>query len=81
MALVRSAGLELGVYTAAGDRTCSGRPGSCGHEAGDSEQYVRWGISHVKEDALLACPEPSVEGAAGHVTRSARFCRIAASCM
>jgi hypothetical protein len=64
MSYVRSLGLSLGVYVAAGEQTCSGRPGSCGHEAADAAQFVRWGISHVKDDACSTCRDPHKKGAA-----------------
>ena len=63
MAFVRSQGLRLGVYVAAGDLTCSGRPGSCRHEEADAARFVRWGLAHVKDDACSTCRDPQKKGA------------------
>ena len=63
MAFVRSLGLQVGLYVAAGDLTCSGRAGSCQHEAMDAAQFVEWGIAHVKDDACSTCRDSTKKGA------------------
>lgn len=45
-----SRGLGLGIYTAHGNQTCLGYPGSLGHEAQDAKAYADWNISFVKND-------------------------------
>lgn len=63
LAFARSLGLQIGLYVAAGDKTCSGRPGSCNHEISDAAQFVNWGIAHVKDDACSTCRDPRRKGA------------------
>jgi alpha-galactosidase len=41
---VHARGLELGIYTAAGEKTCQGRPGSGGHYALDAATFAAWGV-------------------------------------
>jgi alpha-galactosidase len=55
---VRAQGLQLGIYTARGSRTCLGRPGSNGYEALDAQTYADWGIGFVKEDSVSGAAEP-----------------------
>ena len=43
-------GMELGIYTDAGPRTCQGCPASAGHEAQDMATFISWGASYVKVD-------------------------------
>ncbi|MGP1378074.1 MAG: glycoside hydrolase family 27 protein [Prevotella veroralis] len=47
---VHSRGLKLGIYSDAGSETCSGRPGSLGHEYQDALQYARWEVDYLKYD-------------------------------
>jgi len=47
---VHAQGLKLGIYSAAGSKTCAGRPGSRGHEYQDALTYARWGIDYLKYD-------------------------------
>ncbi len=47
---VHSKGLEFGIYTDAGTKTCQGRPGTYGHEVQDARTYASWGVDYVKED-------------------------------
>jgi alpha-galactosidase len=47
---VHAQGLQFGIYTDAGTKTCQGRPGTYGHEAQDARTYARWGVDYVKED-------------------------------
>ncbi|CAI5972391.1 unnamed protein product [Closterium sp. NIES-64] len=47
---VHSKGLKLGLYSDSGKRTCSGKPGSLGHEAIDALTFAEWGVDYVKYD-------------------------------
>lgn len=47
---IHSLGLEFGIYSDAGERTCGGRPGSWGHEYQDARQFARWGVDYLKYD-------------------------------
>jgi alpha-galactosidase len=47
---VHSQGLEFGLYSDAGSKTCGGRPGSRGHEYQDALTYSRWGVDYLKYD-------------------------------
>jgi len=47
---VHEQGLEFGIYTDAGRKTCQGRPGSYGHEDEDARTYAAWGVDYVKVD-------------------------------
>lgn len=51
-AYVHARGLELGIYSSAGTRTCSavGFPGSLGHEVSDARQFAAWGVDYLKYD-------------------------------
>jgi len=47
---VHSKGLNFGIYTDCGTRTCAGLPGSLGHEYQDALQYARLGVDYLKCD-------------------------------
>jgi alpha-galactosidase len=47
---IHARGLEFGLYSDAGERTCQGRPGSLGHESQDAETYAAWGVDFLKYD-------------------------------
>ena len=47
---VHSLGLQFGIYSDAGSKTCQGRPGSLGHEFQDARQYAAWGVDYLKYD-------------------------------
>ncbi|MGW1563896.1 NPCBM/NEW2 domain-containing protein [Streptomyces sp. NPDC002144] len=49
---VHSKGLELGIYTSAGTKTCNsaGFPGALGHEYSDAQQFADWGVDYLKYD-------------------------------
>jgi alpha-galactosidase len=49
-AYVHSLGLKLGIYEDAGTATCSGFPGSLGHEQQDASTFASWGIDYLKYD-------------------------------
>eukprot|EP01062_Namystynia_karyoxenos_P066068 TRINITY_DN60086_c0_g1_i1.p1 TRINITY_DN60086_c0_g1~~TRINITY_DN60086_c0_g1_i1.p1 ORF type:complete len:561 (+),score=172.13 TRINITY_DN60086_c0_g1_i1:75-1685(+) len=43
-------GVELGVYSSAGPKTCQGLPASLGSEHRDAATIARWGVSFLKYD-------------------------------
>lgn len=47
---VHSKGLKLGIYSSPGPLTCSGYPGSYGHEMQDAQTFANWGIDYIKYD-------------------------------
>ncbi|KAJ1403982.1 Glycosyl hydrolase, all-beta [Sesbania bispinosa] len=48
---VHRKGLKLGIYSDAGNLTCSKRmPGSLGHEEQDAKTFASWGIDYLKYD-------------------------------
>jgi alpha-galactosidase len=47
---VHSKGLELGIYSSPGPKTCAGYEGSYGHEDQDAKTYAEWGIDYLKYD-------------------------------
>ena len=47
---VHAKGLQFGIYTDAGTKTCQGRPGTLDHEVQDARTYASWGVDYVKED-------------------------------
>ena len=47
---VHGRGLQFGLYSDAGNKTCGGRPGSRGHEYQDALSYSRWGVDYLKYD-------------------------------
>lgn len=47
---VISKGLQFGIYTDRGTKTCAGRPGSFGFEAVDAATYASWNVTYVKND-------------------------------
>lgn len=49
-AYVRSRGLSFGMYTAIGNKTCAGRPGSAGFEVVDAATFASWGVTWLKLD-------------------------------
>lgn len=79
LAFVRSLGLSVGLYTAAGDKTCSGKAGSCRHEVSDAQQFVGWGITHVKDDACSTCRDPNTKGSPDDYAAMVRGLRAAAT--
>ncbi|KAL1319093.1 hypothetical protein HN51_071381 [Arachis hypogaea] len=48
---VHSKGLKLGIYSDAGNQTCSKTmPGSLGHEVQDAKTFASWGVDYLKYD-------------------------------
>jgi hypothetical protein len=48
---IHSKGLECGIYTDVGPRTCAGYEGSYGHEDLDAQTFASWGVDFVEEDS------------------------------
>lgn len=59
---VHSKGLQFGLYTSVGDKTCHGgwSPGSYGHYELDANTFAQWGVDYVKID--YCGDDDSVEG-------------------
>jgi alpha-galactosidase len=49
-AYVHAKGLEFGIYSSPGKRTCGGYAGSAGHEAQDARTFASWGVDYLKYD-------------------------------
>ncbi|XP_019429779.1 PREDICTED: alpha-galactosidase-like, partial [Lupinus angustifolius] len=48
---VNGKGLKLGIYSDAGNQTCSKlMPGSLGHEEQDAKTFASWGVDYLKYD-------------------------------
>lgn len=47
---VHSKGLGFGLYLDRGTQTCSGYPGSYGHEVQDANLLASWGVDYIKYD-------------------------------
>jgi alpha-galactosidase len=47
---VHGPGLQFGIYSDAGTKTCGGRPGSRGYEFQDARMYAKWGVDYLKYD-------------------------------
>lgn len=45
-----SKGMKLGIYEDRGSATCSGYPGSYGHETVDANTFASWGVDYLKYD-------------------------------
>ena len=58
---VHSKGLQFGIYSDAGRKTCQGRPGAHGHEFQDAFTYANWGVDYLKLDWCNAEGQNSVE--------------------
>jgi alpha-galactosidase len=64
---VHSLGLQFGIYSDAGSKTCGGRPGSRGHEYQDALTYARWGVDYLKYDW---CNTDGLNAAGAYATMS-----------
>jgi alpha-galactosidase len=47
---VHAKGLNIGIYSSPGPKTCAGYEGSYGHEELDAQQYADWGFDYLKYD-------------------------------
>lgn len=47
---VHARGLEFGIYSSPGPRTCAGYEGSYGHVAQDAKTFAAWGVDYLKYD-------------------------------
>eukprot|EP00941_MAST-03F_sp_MAST-3F-sp1_P004703 g4703.t1 len=54
--LAHSFGLKFGLYTAVGNVTCQGNPGSWGFEEIDAKAYAEYGIDYLKIDSCGGIP-------------------------
>jgi alpha-galactosidase len=45
-----SHGMKLGIFSDAGNYTCTGRPGSYQHEEIDAQTFASWGVDYLKYD-------------------------------
>ena len=45
---VHSKGLNLGIYSSPGPRTCGRFEGGYGHEETDAKTWAAWGIDYLK---------------------------------
>ena len=53
---IHSLGLNFGIYTAIGTRTCQNLPGSWTHYGRDANTFAKWGVDMVKVDACGGLP-------------------------
>ena len=49
--LAHARSLKLGIYSARGNQTCQGRPGSLGHYEIDAASFAAWGVDYLKLDS------------------------------
>lgn len=47
---VHAMGLQLGIYSSPGPKTCAGYTASYEHEKQDAQTYAKWGIDYLKYD-------------------------------
>jgi alpha-galactosidase len=47
---IHSKGLQIGIYSSPGPKTCARFEGSLGHEEQDAQLYASWGIDYLKYD-------------------------------
>lgn len=63
---VHSKGLQLGVYTSFGERTCQNYPGSWQHEYLDAKVFAGWKVDFLKVDC---CYQDNIQDRAQAYTR------------
>jgi len=66
----------MGAFSAAGHKTCAGRPGSLGYESIDAKTYAEWGIDYLKYDNCntgLLVETNSVDSRTFQTGRSRRY--------
>ena len=54
--LAHANGIKFGLYSAVGNVTCQGNPGSWGYETLDAQQYADWGVDYLKIDSCGGTP-------------------------
>jgi alpha-galactosidase len=59
---VHSKGLKFGLYSSPGPLTCSGYPGSYGHEEQDANTFANWGVDYLKYDWCSGSSVYSING-------------------
>jgi len=55
---IHSRGLNVGIYSSGGTRTCQRRPATLDHEARDARLFASWGIDYIKYDNCFAERRP-----------------------
>jgi alpha-galactosidase len=55
---VHARGLQVGIYSSGGTRTCQRRPASLDHEVADARLFAAWGIDYIKYDNCNAENRP-----------------------
>ena len=58
---LHSKGMQLSVYTDAGDKNCCGEPGSLNNEALDMKTFASWGVDAVGVDYCGGPPNVEIE--------------------
>ena len=53
IAVARSVGIRMGIYTSVGETTCAGFTGSLGFEERDAATFHAWGFDFVKHDTCV----------------------------
>jgi alpha-galactosidase len=55
---VHARGLQVGIYSSGGTRTCQRRPATLDHEVADARLFASWGIDYIKYDNCFAERRP-----------------------
>jgi alpha-galactosidase len=55
---VHARGLQVGIYSSGGTRTCQRRPATLDHEVADARLFAAWGIDYIKYDNCFAERRP-----------------------
>jgi len=59
---IHGKGLDLGIYTDFGTKTCGGYPGSIFHMEKDTTQFAKWNVDMIKVDGCYSCGNLYPEG-------------------
>lgn len=59
---IHGKGLELGIYTDFGTKTCGGYPASIFHMEKDTKLFAKWNIDMIKVDGCYSCGSMYPEG-------------------
>lgn len=57
---------SFGIYTSAGNATCTGKPGSRGHYGLDALTFAEWGVDYIKLDWCGDIKDQVTKGAQAH---------------
>ena len=79
---VHGLGVQFGIYSDEGTKTCGGYPGSKGHEKIDAQTFSDWGVDYLKLDGCnnAAADYPAGYLAMGEALRAAGQRPITYSC-